>query len=325
MSVSRFRVLPTAYEQAERSKQRRKWNQALLVAAFVLPGMILFLLFVLIPILQSALFSLYEWDGFGPLTDFVGVDNYKRLLNHSVFRAAVGHSFFIMLLSLGLQLPMALGLALLVGRGNLWGRRFFRALLFIPYVFSEVITAIIWRYVLSPGEGLANTVLSTFVPGFEPISWLSERDLVLFALFVVLTWKYFGFYMILYMAGLQAIPDDLEDAARIDGANEAQVLRYITLPMIGGTIRLTIFLSIVGSFQQFVVAWVLTAGGPVNASELIATYLYKYGIQRYALGYGSAVAVTLFTITLVFSLLYQRYIMRDENKLQSMMKKKEEA
>jgi raffinose/stachyose/melibiose transport system permease protein len=128
----------------------------------------------------------------------------------------------------------------------------------------------------------------------------------------VLTWKYFGFHMILYMAGLQSIPADLEDAARVDGANERQVLQNITLPMLGSTIRLTVFLSVVGSFQQFVLVWVLTEGGPVNASELIGTYLYKFGIVRQNLGYGSAVAIVLFGITLVFSLGYQRIIMRQD-------------
>jgi raffinose/stachyose/melibiose transport system permease protein len=265
------------------------------------------------PIAQSAVFSVYDWDGFGPLTEFVGVGNYNRLFNHSVFQVALGHSFTIMILSLTIQLPLALGLALLVGRGTLRGRRIFRAILFIPFVFSEVITAIIWRYVLSPNPGaLVNAVAGVFIPNYQAIGWLADRSIVLYAYFAVLTWKYFGFHMILYMAGLQSIPADLEDAARVDGANEWQVLRKITLPLLGSTIRLTVFLSVVGSFQQFVLVWVLTEGGPVNASELIGTYLYKFGIQRFNLGYGSAVAVVLFGITLLFSLGYQRIIMRQD-------------
>ena len=309
---TRFRVLPSAYEQANQDQRRRQWNKALLIALFTLPGMILFILFVLVPIGQSVVFSLYKWDGFGPLTDFRGLGNYDQLLNTKVFQGALGHSFGIMGLSLTVQLPLALGLALLLGRGTLKAKGVFRAVLFIPYVFSEVITGIIWRYVLTPGNGLANVVLGTFIPDFKPIAWLGDPKIVLYAYFAVLTWKYFGFHMILYMAGLQAIPKDLEDAARVDGANASQVLRYITLPLLGSTIRLTVFLSVLGSFQQFVLVWVLTQGGPVNASELIATYLYKYGIQRNLLGYGSAVAVVLFAITLVFSLGYQRIIMRQD-------------
>ncbi|GAB4515247.1 MAG: sugar ABC transporter permease [Anaerolineae bacterium] len=312
MSATRFRVLPSAYAQAARDRHRRERNKGLLIIAFTLPGMALFLLFVLMPILQSGYFSLYDWNGFGPLTDYVGLENYERLLNDRIFQASVRHSFIIMLLSVFIQLPIALGLALLVGRGTLRGKWFFRTILFIPYVFSEVITALIWRYVMHPRGGLLNVVLETFIPGFEPVGWLAERNIALFGVFIVLTWKYFGFYMILYMAGLQSINTELEDAARVDGATEPQVLRFITLPLIGSTIRLTIFLSVVGSFQQFVLVWVLTQGGPVNASELIATYLYKFGLTRFALGYGSAVAVVLFAITLVFSLGYQRLIMKQD-------------
>jgi raffinose/stachyose/melibiose transport system permease protein len=125
----------------------------------------------------------------------------------------------------------------------------------------------------------------------------------------VLIWKYFGFYMILYMAAVQGVSKDLEEAGRIDGASEWDVLRLITLPLIGPTIRLTIYLSILGAVQQFVIVWVMTTGGPTNSSDLMSTYLFKYGIQRFKLGYGSAVAVVLFGITFIFSLLYQRFVM----------------
>lgn len=312
MSVPRFRVLPTAYEQTRRDRQRQQVNKYLVVALFTVPSMLVFTIFLLIPIIQSGYFSLYDWDGFGPLTDFVGLGNYQRLLNHSIFQGAVLHSLLIMALSVCLQLPLALGLALLVGRGKLRGKKLFRMFLFVPYVFSEVITAIIWRYVLNPGDGLANLTFRLLIPGAENVAWLADRNLALISVFAVLTWKYFGFYMILYMAGLQSIPADLEEAARVDGATEPQVLRKITLPMLGSTIRLTVFLSVLGSFQQFVLVWVLTEGGPVNATELIATYLYKFGIQRFWLGYGSAVAIVLFLITLVFSLGYQRMVLRQD-------------
>jgi raffinose/stachyose/melibiose transport system permease protein len=262
------------------------------------------------PIAQSAYFSLYDWDGYGPPTDYVGFGNYDRIVDHSVFRQAVRHTFMIMALSLTIQLPLALGLSIFVGRGELVGKKLFRIIMFVPYVFSEVITALIWQYVFHPDEGaLLNSILGLIIPNFEPNGWLAERSYVLYSLFVVLTWKYFGFHMLLYMAGLQGIPLDLEDAARVDGANERQVLTYITLPLLGSTIRLTIFLSVLGSFQQFVLAWILTnGGGPVNASQLMATYLYKYGILNTKLGYGSAVAIILFGITFLFSLGYQRFL-----------------
>jgi raffinose/stachyose/melibiose transport system permease protein len=281
-----------------------------LITLFLLPGMAIFVVFLLWPVARSIPFSLYKWNGLGPLTDFQGLNNYSNLLTNSIFQSSVAHSFVIMSLSLLVQLPLALGLALMLGRSDLRGKRLFRALLFIPFIFSEVIAAIIWLYVLKPVNGLADAVLVSVVPGFQPISWLADRNIVLYGIFAVITWKYFGFHMILYMAGLQNIPKDLEEAARCDGATEANVLRYITIPLLGSTIRLTVFLSVLGSFQQFVIIQIMTLGGPVNASEVIATYLYKYGIQRFQLGYGSAVAVILFAITLVFSIGYQRLILR---------------
>lgn len=314
MSLPRFRVLPRSYPQSLTDKQRRQGSKALLIVSFLLPGMTIFMLFVVLPIIQSVYFSLYNWNGFGPPTNYVGFGNYNRLLNHSIFQMSLSHSFGIMALSLLIQLPLALMLALLVGRGKLRGKRLFRTLLFLPFVFSEPITAVIWRYVLSPDDGaLLNRVLAVFIPDYQPIGWLANRDIVLFALFGVLTWRYFGFHMLLYMAGLQSIPADLEDAARVDGATEPQVLRHVTLPLLGSTIRLTVFLSVLGSFQQFVLTWVLTnEGGPAYASSLVVTYLYEFGIQRMNLGYGSAVAVVLFAITLVFSLGYQRIIMQQD-------------
>lgn len=290
----------------ERSQSLTKW---LTVAIFVVPGMVLFFVFVLMPIVQSGIFSAYDWDGLGALDDFVGFANYERLFGHGIFQQAVFHSLIITLLSLFLQLPISLAIALMVGRGELPGRHLFRAMLFIPYVFSEVITAIIWLYVLHPHQGLANTAFGAIIPNYEPIAWLGDGNIVLYSIFAVIIWKYFGFYMILYMAAIQGVSKDLEEAARIDGATEFDVLRLITLPLIGPTIRLTIFLAVLGSMQQFVIIWVMTTGGPTNSSDVMSSYLFKYGIQRWKLGYGSAVAVVLFAVTFLFSLIYQRFVM----------------
>ncbi len=310
MSAIRFRVLPRNNEKYDTDKRRNEYNKALLVFLFLLPGMVIFFVFLLMPISQSFFISQYKWNGLGPMSNYVGMDNFETLLKNSTFLNSLLHSVILMVLSLVVQLPLALGLALLVGRGKLIGRRFFRGVLFIPFVFSEIITAIIWLYVFKPVDGLANVVLVTLLPGFQPISWLGDRGIVLYAIFAIITWKYFGFHMILYMAGLQSISKDLEDAARVDGATERNVLRFITIPLLGSTIRLTVFLSVLGSFQQFVIIWITTQGGPVNSSQVIATFLYKFGIIQQSLGYGSAVAVVLFAITLVFSLGYQRIILR---------------
>lgn len=297
----------------EETYQRQQGRARLLtILFFLVPGMVLFFAFLLIPVSNSLYYSLFRWNGLGPPTDFVGIRNYEFLLNQNAFMQSIKNSFIIVFLSLLVQLPLALGLALLVGRGNLPGRSIFRTILFIPFVFSEVITALIWSYVYHPRDGLANFILHLFAPGADNITWLADRDIALLAVFAVITWKFFGLHMILYMAALQNVPKDLEEAARIDGARERQVLRYVTIPMIGPTIRLTVYLSVLGSFQQFVLIWIMTEGGPANATHVLATYLYKFGIISWRLGLGSAIAVMLFIITFTFSIVYQFFVLSED-------------
>lgn len=283
------------------------WGRVLTILLFLAPALVLYTMFVLYPIVQAAHYSAYDWNGLGPLTKWVGFANYRRVLADPIFRAAVGHNLIIAGLSLLLQLPMALALALLVGR-KLPGKTFFRTVFFLPYVLADVATAVMWRAIYNPRSGLVNAFFNLI--GVPPQSWLSDPKVALYAIFVAITWKYFGYHLVLYMAGLQNIPVELEEAALIDGCNGWQATRYVTLPLLGSTIRLTIYLSVVGSLQFFDLIWVMTTGGPVNATETMVTYLYKYGFQRFNLGYGSAVAVVLFAICLTFSLLYQKFVMK---------------
>lgn len=309
MGESRVMKRVQTKKSAHEYKRKAQWNKVALVAACLLPGFVMLTVFLLIPIGQAAYYSVYDWNGLGPLDDFVGLANYQRALSQEVFRGAIKHSFIIMGLSLLIQLPLAMTLALILVRGQLKFQRFFRTLFFLPYVFSEIVAAYIWLYVYNPRGGLLNEIMVLFNPEYAGTAWLANLDTALIAIFFVLTWKFFGFHMLLYMAGLQNISKEVEDSARVSGANELQVLRYVTLPMMRETITLTIFLSILGSFQQFIVVWILTEGGPAYQSELIVTYLYKFGIQRMQLGYGSALAVILFMMTLLFSIGYQRTIL----------------
>lgn len=295
---------------AEQERLRLTINRYLIVLLFLAPGMIAFFAFLLIPVSNSLYYSLFDWNGLGPPTEYVELKNYNFLLNQGAFRQAIQNSFSIVTLSLIIQLPLALGLALLVGRGKLPGRSVFRTILFVPFVFSEVITALIWGYVFHPRDGLANFIFHLFLPGSDAPLWLADKNSALISVFIVITWKFFGLHMILYMAALQGVSQDLEEAARIDGATERQVIQYVTLPLISPTIRLTIYLSVLGSFQQFVLIWILTEGGPANATHVLATYLYKFGIISWRLGLGSAIAVLLFLITFSFSLIYQLVVLR---------------
>jgi raffinose/stachyose/melibiose transport system permease protein len=175
-------------------------------------------------------------------------------------------------------------------------------------VLSEVITAILFTMVLSPNAGLVNELLEVF--GVSGQTWLSDPDTVLVTLFFVTSWKYFGFHMSLYLAGRQEIPPELTEAASMDGASTWQIFRSITLPLLGPTLRISVFLSIIGAIQLFDIVWVLTGGGPIHASETMAVTMFQNGFRRYEVGYASAISVTIFFISLVFALFYQRFVLR---------------
>jgi raffinose/stachyose/melibiose transport system permease protein len=311
MSLPQRRILPREVPNVRTNSKRRKSGQTFTIGLFLIPGAIVYILFLVWPIIQALYYSLFNWNGLGPPTDYIGLNNFSKILNDAVFRTSVNHTLVIVSLSLLIQLPLALILSVMIGRKTR-GRTFFRIIFFLPFVFSEIVTAILWQFVYIRDGGLANTVLTTLIPGFEPQAWLGNRDIALLAIFAVITWKYFGLHMILYMAALQQVPKEIEEASRIDGANEWQVLQYITFPWMSPTIRLTIYLSVVGSLNQFVLTWIMTTGGPANATHLIATYMYRFGPLTFKYGYGTAVAVILFGASFVFSVLYQRYVMRQD-------------
>ena len=294
-------------KQQQRISTPRRVQDQLTIILFLLPAFVLFLLFVIYPIFRAAYFSLFNWNGMGPATDFVGLNNYRQILTDQVFIKAVANGLIIVLLSLTIQLPLALMLAIMVGR-DLPGRAFFRVIFFMPYVISEVITAIIWLSLFSPDpeRGLINAVL-LLLPGVQAQNFLGDINQVMACIFIVLTWKFFGLHMLLFMAGLQNIPKEFEEAAMIDGANRWQTIWKVTIPLLGTTIRTCILLSVLGSLTQFNLVWIMTRGGPVNASEVMATYMYRYAFIRFQLGYGSAVALVMLAICLVFSVLYLRF------------------
>jgi raffinose/stachyose/melibiose transport system permease protein len=290
----------------QRVNSPRRVQDYLTIFLFLLPAFVLFLLFIIYPIFRAMYFSLFSWNGMGPATHFVWLKNFSQILTDHVFIKAVTNCILIVVLSLTLQLPFALMLAIMVGR-DLPGRAFFRVIFFLPYVLSEVITAIIWMGLFSPDpeRGFINALL-VLIPGAHAQNFLGDINQVMACVFIVLTWKYFGLYVLLFMAGLQNIPREIEEAAMIDGANHWQTVRNVTVPLLGSTIRTCVLLSVLGSLTQFNLVWIMTRGGPVNASEVMATYMYRYAFIRFQLGYGSAVALVMLVICLVFSIAYLR-------------------
>ncbi|NUW41355.1 carbohydrate ABC transporter permease [Nonomuraea rhodomycinica] len=285
-------------------RRRRPW---LTITLFVLPALVLFLLLVVAPIAVALYASAFKWNGFGGLpTNFVGLDNFTRLFGTEVFRQDVWHLAVIVLLSLGVQLPFSLAIAMLLHQ-RVRGRAVYRLVFFAPYVLSEVITGVLFSLLLSPDAGLANQILGVF--GLES-EWLADTGTVLPSVFLVMTWKYFGFHMMIYLAGRQNIPQELIEAAQIDGATPWRVFRHVTLPLLGPTIRISVFLSVIYTIQLFDLVWILTEGGPSHASETMAVTMMEFGFGRNQVGYASAISVVMFGLSLVFALVYQRFVMR---------------
>ena len=301
---------PPGSAESATGRGRRRGRRWTAIVLFLLPALVLFGLLVLAPIAVAGYTSVFKWNGFRGLpTNFIGLDNFSRMLKDKVFLGDLKHGLILIVLSVVIQLPLALGIALLLNQ-KLRGRAMLRLLFFAPYVLSEVIAAVLFTMIFSPNRGLANKILDIF--GLESLSttWLADPKIVLYTLFFVITWKYFGFHMVLYLAGRQNIPDELIESAMIDGAGPWQTFRHITLPLLGPTIRISVFLSVIGTIQLFDMVWVLTAGGPIHSSETMAVTMFEYGFKRSEVGYATAISVAMFVISFIFAILYQRFVMR---------------
>ena len=282
-----------------------RWRMRLEILALAGPALIVFVTFVIFPVALAAYYGFFSWAGYGPATDFVGLRNYVTILQDEAFIEALRHNVIIAVLSLVIQGPIALGLALLLNR-KMRGQSVIRVLIFVPYVISEVVVGLGWSLMLQ-SNGAANGLLEKVGLGDLQQDWLSDPNIAIWSLMLIITWKYIGFAVILFLAGLQGIPEELSEAASIDGASYWQVQRTIVLPLLGPTVKIWAFLSIIGSLQLFDMVWVTTKGGPNFSSATMATYLVEIGSSRQQIGYGTAVAVILFVISLVIALVYQRF------------------
>ncbi|MEW2305704.1 sugar ABC transporter permease [Streptomyces sp. NPDC006655] len=302
-SVSQPRPAP------DRARSRRRLLHWLTAMGFQLPALALFGVLVLLPILFALYASFFRWGGFGMPSDYTGTDNFTHLFQDDVFLGDLWRCLVLVVFSLALQLPFALAMAVLLNQ-RIRGRAVYRMLFFAPYVLSEAITGVLFGMIFAPGDGLADHLLSDIGLGALGGKWFSDPSTVMATLFLVMTWKYFGFHMMLYLAGLQSIPAELTEAATVDGASPWQRFRHVTLPLLAPTLRISVFLSVIGAIQLFDLVWVVTAGGPDHHSETMAVTMFQYGFKRYQVGYASAISVAMFAVSLVFGLAYQRFVLR---------------
>lgn len=277
------------------------------ILVFILPAAILFFAIIILPIFMSAQYSLLNWDG---ITDakFIGINNYIELFtNKSInFSRTVGNAFVFAGLSVFIQLPIALGLSLLLGRG-IKGERFFVTVFFIPVLLSTTVIGQLWLKIYHPQYGIVNTFLKTVGLDTWCKTWLGDAKYALAACFIPMLWQYVGYHMLLMYAGIKSLSPDVREAAKIDGASEGQLARYITIPMIKSTIRMCVIFAVTGSLKAFDLIYVLTGGGPNHVSELPSITMIDLIFGRGRYGIGSTAAVFIIFICFFFAVVIKRF------------------
>lgn len=276
---------------------------------FLPPAVILFTVFVVLPMVDAATFSFFKWNGYGPITDFVGFKNYEDVLTHRNFGTAVRNSLIVVAVSLLIQLPLAMWCAIALSERGV-SINVMRTIFFLPFMLAEVAAGLIWKFVYDGNYGLLPAIGGAI--GVEMPFVLGDRTWVIPAIMLVITWKYFGFHMMIYIAGLQSIPSDVIEAARLDGVRKWQIVRHIQIPMVRSALVISVFFAITGALQLFDLIIPLSNGGPSHSSHTIVTFLYQFGILRMNLGFGGAVSVLLFIACVVVALAYRRILFKVE-------------
>jgi multiple sugar transport system permease protein len=263
---------------------------------FVAPALIVIGVFFVLPVLAALIVSFTDFDIYS-LADignlrFIGLRNYVRLLETPLFWHALGNTLYFVVVGMPLSIGASLGAALLLNSPLARAKSFFRTALFTPVVTTLVAVAVIWRYLLSTRYGLINYALGRL--GIAPFDWLGDPHWAMPAIILFAVWKSFGYNMVILLAGLQSIPQELYEAARIDGASRVQQFRYITLPSLAPILLMVSILTIAGHFQLFAEPYVMTQGGPLQSTVSVLYFMYEEGFKWWNLGSASAVAFVLF-------------------------------
>ncbi|NQX44642.1 sugar ABC transporter permease [Paenibacillus tritici] len=302
----------SASKTAPSSKKPRRFLRGEEITAwwFVLPSFALLLIFVFYPMLQAFVISFQNYNLVGSTRSFIGLDNYKSLMTDRDFLASLRHSFHFAIVVIPIQTAISLGLALLIQKKfKLTG--LFRTLYFIPVVISTAVAATVFKLIYNKEFGILNNVLKTL--HLPTTNFLSNPDTAMNGVIMLGIWKGVGFFMIIFLAGLNNIPQDLYEAARVDGATKIQQFFRITLPLLNRTTAFVVIMTTIDAIKLSGLVFVLTSGGPNGATETAVYYIYKMAFQQMQMGYGTAAAFILFAIVLAISLVQMRLFRNAEH------------
>jgi multiple sugar transport system permease protein len=286
-------------------RMRREWS----AYVFLSPGLLLFSVFTVFALGFAFYLTFHEWNIIGDDRPFIGLDNYTRMFHDERFRQSVINTAYYT----GASVPLTMGIGLLIAlllNQPIRGRGFFRTLYFMPVVTPFVVVAIIWKWLYNGDFGLFNFYLLKTHLIDEPLLWLSDKNLAMPAVVLMSVWSGVGFSMVIYLAGLQSIPQELYEAARVDGAGAWAQFRHITVPMLAPTTLFLMVMGIIGSFQVFTQIFIMTNGGPVDRTTTMVFYIYEAAFKFYEMGYASTLAYALFALLFVFTLIQMRMYRR---------------
>jgi multiple sugar transport system permease protein len=290
------------------ARRRRHLRDNLAAYGYMAPTLVFMTVMMAVPVVIVIIYSLLSNVVTEKNPDFVGLQNYVTLLTDPVFIKAAGNTVFFTVLSVALHLGLGLGFALMLN-STLMPRivtSLFRTIYILPWVFTASIVVILWQLMLNP-NGVVNYILETLNLIDHKVEWLSDRDLALGTVTFINVWAGYPFFMISLLAGLQGISADLYEAARVDGANAFSRFFHITIPQLKPIIIAMAMLDFIWNMQQFSIVWLATGGGPVDATETIATYTYKLAFSKYEFSLSSASGVILFVVSMIVALVYVRH------------------
>jgi multiple sugar transport system permease protein len=285
--------------------------------AFVAPALALIVVFFVVPVVASALLSLTDFDIYAVASRanlrIVGLENYRRLTSDPLFWVALRNTAVFVVVAGPFSIGLSLAAALLVNARTVRFRALFRTIFFLPVVTTLVAIAVVWRYIYHPRFGLLNYALGAV--GIGPVDWLGDPRFAMPAIILMAVWKNFGFNMVIFVAGLQSIPERLYEAARVDGAGATSQFRWITLPMLAPTFLFVLVITMIGYFQLFAEPYVMTQGGPAHATLSLVMLMYLQGFRWWTMGYAAALAFILFAIILALTLVTLRLQKRDDTRV----------
>ena len=275
---------------------------------FLLPAILIMLVFVYFPVIQNFYFSLFKWSAIDPNMKFIGLKNYVELFSDDIIWLSLKNNVLYAVISVVFQVGLSLVLAALIESKLIrprWGV-VFRNAVFLPSVLAVTVVALTWQMIYRPDTGLINQALRALNLDFLVHTWLGEEKTAIYSIIAVSQWQWVGYDMVLFIVAIQAIPEELYESARVDGASPLRQFLNITVPLVRETSLVLATITVIGGFKVFDIVWVMTAGGPNHASETLGNYLYRVGFRNDEMGYAAAIATLLFIITFILTFVQLR-------------------